>query len=270
MDLTMDAALLLLADARLPAGGHAHSGGLEAAAATGVVHDVATLAAFLRGRLATTGLVSAGLAAAACAYAYEPAACTDAYGPAADARTPTSTPTGDPTAPVRPDAEAGRPYGAAVPGDPAGWVRLDAEADARTPSPAQRRASRAQGRALLRVARAAWPGPHLDALAVVVGGPHHPLVLGAAVAAVGGAPTRAAQVAAYGAVTGPASAAVRLLGLDPLGVHRVLADLAGRIDAVAAEAAVTARLGDLPAASAPALDVFAELHQQAELRLFES
>ncbi|WP_433189389.1 urease accessory protein UreF [Actinoallomurus sp. CA-150999] len=233
----MDAALLLLADSRLPAGGHAHSGGLETAAATGVVHDLATLAGFLRGRLATAGLVTAGLAAAACAHA-------------------------------RPGAGAHTPLAETTPS--AGWARLDTEADARTPSPAQRRASRAQGRALLRVARATWPGPVLESLAAASGSPHHPVALGAAVAAADGAPERAAQIAAYGSVTGPASAAVRLLGLDPLGVHRMLAGLAGRIDAVAAEAAEGVRAGDLPAASAPALDVFAELHQQAELRLFES
>lgn len=217
----MDAALLLLADSRLPAGGHAHSGGLEPAAATGAVRDLDTLAGFLRGRLATAGLVAAGLAAAAASHG-------------------------------------------------ADWARLDAEADARTPSPAQRRASRAQGRALLRVARTAWPHPVLDELASVEGGPHHPVTLGAAVAVVGGTPERAAAVAAYGSVTGPASAAVRLLGLDPMGVQRVLADLAGRIDAVAAEAASAVREGTPPAASAPALDLFAELHQQADLRLFES
>ena len=211
----MDAALLLLADSRLPAGGHAHSGGLETAAARGVVRDLDTLADFLRGRLATAGLVAAGLAAA---------------------------------------AQTG--------GDP---VRLDAEADARTPSPAQRAASRAQGRALLRVARTSWPG--LPPLGLM---PHHPVALGAVTAVAGGSAGDAARIAAYGAVTGPASAAVRLLGLDPLGVHGVLTALAVRIDAVAAEAVAAVHAGDLPAVSAPALDLFAELHGRADARLFES
>lgn len=211
----MDAALLLLADSRLPAGGHAHSGGLEPAATRSAVRDLDTLADFLRGRLGTAGLVAAGLAAAS----------------------------------VSGDRE-----------------RLDAEADARTPSPAQRRASRAQGRALLRVARTAWPHEVLDALTAT----HHPVVLGAVVHVMGGTPEQAASIAAYGSVTGPASAAVRLLGLDPIGVQRVLAGLAGRVDAVAAEAVLAVRDGAPPAASAPSLDLFAELHQQAGLRLFES
>ncbi|MCZ4125237.1 urease accessory protein UreF, partial [Streptomyces sp. H39-S7] len=49
------AALLMLADGRFPAGGHAHSGGGEAAVTAGLIHDPATLAAFCRGRLHTTG-----------------------------------------------------------------------------------------------------------------------------------------------------------------------------------------------------------------------
>jgi len=60
------AALLLLADGRFPAGGYAHSGGLEPTIAAGRVHDVGSLEAFLRGRAATAGLVAAGVAAAAC------------------------------------------------------------------------------------------------------------------------------------------------------------------------------------------------------------
>ncbi|MFB4315465.1 urease accessory protein UreF [Actinomadura sp. 21ATH] len=225
--MTLPARLLLLADSRLPAGGHAHSGGLEPAVTAGAVADVAGLARFLRGRLATAGLVSAALAAAACAHA---------AGGASGWR----------------------------------WDVLDAEADARTPSPAQRAASRAQGRSLLRAARRTWPHPALDALAALRA-PHQPLVQGAAAAAAGGAPPDAAAVSAYGAVTGPASAAVRLLGLDPLAVHRALADLAPEVDAVAARAArVPADWAGLPAPSAPLLDLYAERHLGAGLRLFES
>ncbi|MER5846503.1 urease accessory UreF family protein [Streptomyces sp. NPDC002012] len=77
------AALLLLADGRFPAGGHAHSGGVEAAIAHKAVHDTGSLEAFCRGRLHTTGLTMAGLAAAAAA-GVDPLL-LDA---AADARTP--------------------------------------------------------------------------------------------------------------------------------------------------------------------------------------
>src|ERR1700761_7966828 len=61
------AAVLMLADARFPASGHAHSGGLEGAVTAGTVTDVASLELFLGGRLATAGVAAAGLAAAACA-----------------------------------------------------------------------------------------------------------------------------------------------------------------------------------------------------------
>src|SRR6516225_3861694 len=63
------ASLLLLADSRLPAGAHAHSGSLEAAVAAGRVDGMTGLEGFLRGRLATAGLTAAGLAAAACEHA---------------------------------------------------------------------------------------------------------------------------------------------------------------------------------------------------------
>ncbi|MBB5133046.1 urease accessory protein [Thermocatellispora tengchongensis] len=217
--------LLLLADSRLPAGGHAHSGGTEQAVASGAVHDVASLAAFLRGRLATAGLVAAGLAAAA------------------------------------------------VTASGAGWAELDAEADARTASPAQREAARTQGRLLLRVARRIWPAPALDELAAAVPSPHHPVVLGAVAAATGCSPRDAALAAAYNAVTGPATAAVRLLGLDPVEVHRLLAGLAPALEDTAATAASACAAGEsarLPAHAAPALDLLAEQHIRTEVRLFIS
>jgi urease accessory protein len=216
------AALLLLSDGRFPAGGHAHSGGLEVAVADGAVHDLESLAAFLRGRLHTQGLVQAALAAAACAAA-----------------------------------------------DPA---ELDAEADARHPAPVQRRISRAQGRALLRAGRAVWPDVRLDALAAQPGGPHQAVAFGAVAAAAGVDPYGAALASALGAVTGPATAAVRLLGLDPYGVHAVLAGLAAACEDVARRAveAASGPLADLPASSGPRLDIDAVRHEQWAVRLFAS
>jgi urease accessory protein len=212
------AALLLLADGRLPSGGHAHSAGLEAQVAAGRVKEISGLDGFLRGKLATGGLVSATFAAAACR---EVSRCPE----------------------------------------------LDAGLDARTPSPALRRASRAQGRALLRAGRAMWP-------VVVVAGrePHQPVALGALAAAAGLAPAEAAVAAAHGSITGPASAAVRLLGLDPYAVHALLARLAPECDRIAAVAAGRSGdpVDDLPAAGGPLLDIGAEHHATWEVRLFAS
>lgn len=59
------AALLVLADGRFPAGGHAHSGGAEAAVKAGRITGAASLEEFCRGRLHTAGLVAASVAAAA-------------------------------------------------------------------------------------------------------------------------------------------------------------------------------------------------------------
>jgi urease accessory protein len=259
---------LLLSDARFPAGGHAHSGGIEPAVTAGIVTDLASLEAFVRGRLRTAGVVAAGLTAAACALGSASLADNGCRGDA------------------RPSGGFGRHYPA--------WAELDAAADARTPSPAQREASRRQGRALLRAARAAWPeaqwledlatpSPAPRTAAEYRGGPHHAVVLGAVAAAAGCTPHEAAQIAAYQAVAGPASAAVRLLALDPMLATAVLARLAGLITASSREAAeaVTAgagmagagmagALGELPFPSAPGLDLLAEAHSAAEVRLFES
>jgi urease accessory protein len=259
----MSVAALLLGDSRFPAGGHAHSGGVEPAVTAGTVTGLQTLEWFLRGRLRTAGLVAAGLAAAACAG-------------------------------VQRNVAQGK--SAAVVRDDGFWAELDAEADARSPAPAQREASRRQGRALLRAARVVWPGAAgLAGLAASVGanagaasatagataratraeyraGPHHAVVLGAAAAAAGCAPAEAARIAAYQAVAGPVSAAVRLLALDPMRATGILAGLASDIDQVAAQGAAYADSppGDLPCASAPALDLLAETHIRAEVRLFES
>lgn len=146
---------------------------------------------------------------------------------------------------------------------------LDGEADARTPSPAARDASRAQGRALLRMVRAAWPSPRYDELGRI---PHAALVLGVAAGRAGGTATDAAALAASAAVAGPASAAVRLLGLDPLRVTALLAELAPAVDRIATDAATVVAAGDLPDDGAPQLDVLAEQHVEPgdRARMFAS
>ncbi|MEV7553569.1 urease accessory UreF family protein [Amycolatopsis sp. NPDC089917] len=151
------------------------------------------------------------------------------------------------------------------------WRRLDLELDARTPSLAQREASRAQGRGTARAGKAAWPSPVLSQLLQETPRPHHPVVVGALT----GKPFDAAMAVAYLAISGPASAAVRLLGLDPFAVNAVVARLAKEVREVSLRAAEVA--GDdpaeLPAPGSPALDLFAEAHarhHKEEVRLFAS
>ncbi|MER5977366.1 urease accessory UreF family protein [Streptomyces sp. NPDC001857] len=221
------AALLVLADGRFPAGGHAHSGGAEEAVKAGRITDAASLEAFCRGRLHTAGLVAAALAAAAAAGA-----------------------------------------------DPA---ELDAAADARTPSPALRLVARKLGRQLMRAARAAWPGAELDAVArQFPKGAHQAVVLGLAARSAGLGLEDAAYCAVYESVSGPASAVVRLLSLDPFEATGVLARLAPSLDrvvdlAVSAGVAVLGEgVGVLPSASAPLSEVGAEVHAEWSVRLFAS
>ncbi|EMD27071.1 urease accessory protein UreF [Amycolatopsis azurea] len=151
------------------------------------------------------------------------------------------------------------------------WRRLDLELDARTPSLAQREASRAQGRGTARAGKAAWPSPMLSGLLKETPRPHHPVIVGALI----GVPFDAAMAVAYLAISGPASAAVRLLGLDPFAVNGVVARLAEEVREVSLRAAEVA--GDdpaeLPAPGSPALDLFAEAHarhHKEEVRLFAS
>jgi urease accessory protein len=225
----MRQALLLLADSRLPAGGHAHSGGVAPAVDAGLLAtgaDPGRVAEFLRGRLHTVGLLTGAIAARA------------AYLARSDA-------------------------------DRACWPELDAAVDARTPSAAQRATSRTQGRALLRVTARSFPHP---AHALLGRTPHHPIVLGVTTAAAAGTPAEAAELAVAAALSGPASAAVRLLGLDPLALTAAHAALTAEADAVAASAAGYADrpTEELPAASAPMLDLLAEAHVLSAVRLFAS
>src|SRR5512142_1085851 len=200
----MNALLLLLLDSRAPAGAHHHSGGMEAAVMTGLVTDLAGAEDFCQTRLRTSARVAAAFAAASCGI-----------------------------------------FMTERPGLPARLSVLDAEYEARIPAEATRRASRELGRGSWRLLRSVQSEAGLATAFSRCAGPapHQPLVLGAGVAGAGGDAELAARAAALGACTGPASAAVRLLGLDPLGVQAMLARLAPEIDDCAAMAALAAIAG---------------------------
>ncbi|HEY0560092.1 MAG TPA: urease accessory UreF family protein [Frankiaceae bacterium] len=164
-------------------------------------------------------------------------------------------------------AQACRALAAADPA--AALADLAREVDARTPSPAVRAASHAQGRGVLRFAARAWPHPlYADEAAPLRATPtHHAVALGVAAAAAGCGPEQAAVLAATATLAGPAAAAVRLLGLDPVLVAAVQARLAPTAERIATAAAVLPRL---PADSGPAADLLAEEHAGTPVTLFAS
>jgi len=221
---------MLLADGRFPAGAHAHSAGLEAAAKRGAVTDIASLEAFLRGRLFSTTTVEAATAAR-----------------------------------TREAVVAARGVDEAA----AALHDLDEAIDARTLAPALRATSRRLGRQLLRAARVCWADPMLG----VVGslhdqGAHAPVVWGVVGVAAGLDARDTARVVAHGSVTGPATAAVRLLGLDPFLVHATVVRLTSDIERVVSSIDLDA--DELPAWSAPMAEIDAQRHAEWEVRLFAS
>ncbi|WP_422746737.1 urease accessory protein UreF [Mycobacterium sp. WMMD1722] len=147
----------------------------------------------------------------------------------------------------------------------AGTLGIDAadrETDARTPAPAARAASRAQGRGLLRLARRVWPQYDWSPLGRT---PHLAVAAGAAGAAGGLTAEQTALSVVYTTMTGTATAAQRLLALDPGDVAALTFEMAGLCDEVAATAAhEPADLSD------PLLDVLAQRHAERERPLFVS
>lgn len=237
--------LLVLIDSRAPAGAHSHSSGMEPAIAAGLVRDIDDVARFCDARMRTGGRVAAAFAAASC---------------------------------------LGWQRGLG----PGFWLALDRELDARIASEAARAASRAMGSGLRRLVAAtapdSWPRLQVAWSQCPRPSAHHPLVLGSAAGAVGAEPGMAARAAMLAAVSGPASAALRLLGLDPYHVQGITAALASTMEAMGdasaalAQAAVDAVVGSgdagalalLPADGVPGLDVLADVHLHQEVRLFAS
>jgi urease accessory protein len=151
---------------------------------------------------------------------------------------------------------------AAVHGGALSFAAADRETDARTPAPAARQASRAQGRGLARLARRVWPDADWDALGAT---PHLAVAAGAVGTVSGMTAQHTALTIVYTTMTGSATAAQRLLALDPGDVAALTFELSPMCDQTADLACK--EVADL---SDPLLDVLAQRHSERERPLFVS
>jgi urease accessory protein len=225
-------ASLLLADSRLPTGGHAHSGGVEAVVERGLLRNEADLELLLAARLRGTGPVVAAIAAAGCwlAAGTAPVECGQ-WDSAVSARTPSAA--------MR---EASRAQGAAL-------LRTGRRVWPSTALDALSDTSRPHHPLVLGVVVAAT-GDGAGAAALLA--LHHLLggVCAAAVRLLGMDPIAVAAVQARASRTAEqaALAAVRL----------------------AREAVATQDTRLLPSTGTPLPEVLAELHARTEVTLFAS
>jgi urease accessory protein len=137
---------------------------------------------------------------------------------------------------------------------------------ARTPSRPLREAARLTGRGYLRLAGRLWPDVlrHLPSSAAVP----RPVVVGVVGAVTGLPATQVARLVGYDDVQTVASAALKLLPLDPAEVARWTLSLHDRVEAMVSCVADLVHPDQIPDRGAPAVDVQAEQHRRAAMRLF--
>lgn len=139
---------------------------------------------------------------------------------------------------------------------------------ARTPSAAMRATSRLMGRGLARTVKRLWPD-HPAAQQVPVGS-SRACVLAAAADACGLQPAALARLVGYDDVQTVASAALKLLPLDPVEVSSWVLAALPAVDLLASEVSHLTHPGAIPASGAPQIEAWAEAHSSATRRLFSA
>jgi urease accessory protein len=217
---------LLLSDGRFPAGGYAHSGGLEAAVEDGL--DTDALPSFVAGRLRHLAFAESALAVCA----------------SRRARTD----------------------------DLAALLELDAEADARCPSPPLRAVSRRLGAQLLRSSVAIWPDAAIiDGYRRASDTTPRAVAFGIVGAVAGLDDLHVAQAYLYEDAAAVCAAAVRLLPLDSTLTARMLLDAGPLVEELALESSIGDSAPErLPGGFVPALELRSLAHAAREGRLFAS
>ncbi len=141
---------------------------------------------------------------------------------------------------------------------------------ARTPSPALRAASRDVGRAYRRLALRVWPDAgELSELAHVTT-PCRPRVVGLLGAALGLGPAQVARLVAYDDVQSVLAASLKLAPGDPAAATAALVELAPDLEAVVVAVEQLTEPDDIPAASAPLIEAWAQAHAATTRRLFRA
>ena len=156
----------------------------------------------------------------------------------------------------------------------AGALAVDDEWCARCPSPVLRDSARRSGGALLRSASTVWPPPQgtlIDSYRAASRSTPRPVALGVVAAISGMDDAALAAVALYDDAATVASAALKLLALDPSEASRWVAQQAGWIEAAACVVAADERpLDEQPAPAAIGLEIAAARHHERRERLFVS
>jgi len=138
---------------------------------------------------------------------------------------------------------------------------LGREYEARMPSPRARTVSRQLGRQLLRAARQVWPD-----IVALPDDTHHAIALGCVVSAAGGTPADAVAISIHQLASAVTTAAVRLLGLDPVSAVAVQSNAVARWSCVSDWSSAEPR--DLPASCGTLSEILAEHHGTWSHRLF--
>lgn len=240
----------MLADGRLPTGGHTQSAGLEPAVRAGLGAEgkqLAEVGAYARDRLRTVTRIEAAVAVLARHYAHP------------DRQAITSD-----DAESRQSADNGPKAIVMAPR----FVQLEAAWAARTPSRALRTASRRQGRAYLRLAERVWPGvlQHLPRDGEIA----RPVVIGVIGAVTGLSAAQVARLVAYDDAQTVVAASLKLLPVDPAEAVTWLAASHDDIERLVNDVAPLTDLEKIPAGGAPLIDQFAEQHAIERMRLFHA
>lgn len=150
----------------------------------------------------------------------------------------------------------------------AGLEEVEVAWAARTPSAALRQASRAQGRALRRLAERLWPEALVPLAELRT--PSRATVLGTVAGHLGLGPGALARLVGYDDVQTVSAAVLKLAPVDPAVATGWVAAALPEIAALAAEVADLTAPEQIPSVGCPQIEVWAEAHAVTSRRLFRA